>query len=91
MQVSWVDTGNEWCVARWDAGIVVDELYIAIACSIISAGGLSACLGVFWAQCGRYQDPDWSEDEWAARRVFWQFLLPGKDADLEEVVEIDQR
>ncbi len=55
-------------------GACPDGLYISIASCIACSADIMDCLPTF-VESVVYEDPDWSQDDWATRQMLWSFLV----------------
>ncbi len=69
-----LSNGTKWGLSRWGSSDVIDSLYIAIASCIACSVEIMVCLPTF-VEHVEYEDPDWSQDDWAARQMLWSFLV----------------
>jgi hypothetical protein len=69
-----LSNGTKWGLSRWGSTDVIDLLYIAVASCIACSADIMDCLPTF-VETVLYEDPDWSQDDWAARQMLWNFLV----------------
>lgn len=84
-----LSNGTKCGLSRWTGPDVIDDLFISIAACRSCSSDVIDCLSNFTDGL-IYEDPDWSEGEWASRRMMWAFLVDDS-RKVDQIMEVNPR